>query len=268
MREPVGAQQQSPAMTDTPTPAPNKRTRIATASVRLALVVGLICGAAALLAGPGYRIGWWSLGAGIQTVRWAATVALAGALVALVAGLVLRVARAPRSAFSLAVVALAVNLLVAGPPLHLYREAQRLPAIHDISTDTDRPPQFVAVLPLRKGARNPVDYLPATAAAQKKGYPDILPLLIDASPTFAFERAERAARAMGWDIVAVSPQDGRIEATDTTPLFGFKDDIVIRITPQAQGSIVDMRSLSRVGGSDIGTNARRIRAFMQKLSGT
>jgi len=253
---------------DTAIPATNRRARVASAVARLALALGLACGAAALLAGPGYRMGWWSLGAGIQTVRWAATVAVAGALVALISALVLRIAKAKRSAFSLAVAALAVNLLVAGPPLHLYREAQRLPAIHDISTDTDRPPQFVAVLPLRKEARNPVDYPPATAAEQKRGYPDILPMLIDASPAFTFERAERAARAMGWDIVAVAPQDGRIEATDTTLLFGFKDDIVIRITPQAQGSIVDVRSLSRVGGSDIGTNAKRIRAFMQELSGT
>jgi uncharacterized protein (DUF1499 family) len=71
---------------------------------------------------------------------------------------------------------------------------------------------------------------------------------------------------MGWQIVAVAPDALRIEATDTTLFFGFKDDIVIRVRPQAQGSIVDVRSLSRIGGSDIGANARRVRSFLKTLA--
>ena len=71
---------------------------------------------------------------------------------------------------------------------------------------------------------------------------------------------------MGWEIVSVAPNELRIEATDTTLLFGFKDDVVIRVRPQAQGSIIDVRSLSRVGGSDFGTNAKRIRAFLRKVA--
>ena len=71
---------------------------------------------------------------------------------------------------------------------------------------------------------------------------------------------------MGWDVVAAAPEALRIEATDTTLLFGFKDDVVVRITPQAQGSVVDVRSLSRVGGSDFGTNAKRVRAYLGRLS--
>jgi uncharacterized protein (DUF1499 family) len=167
---------------------------------------------------------------------------------------------------SVAAAALVINVLVAAPPLYMYREAQRLPHIHDITTDTDHPPAFVAVMPLRTDSRNSVDYKPETAVAQKNGYPDIAPLMLDMAPAQAFERAERTARAMGWEIVSVAPQDMRIEATDTTLLFGFKDDIVIRVTPLAQHSIVDMRSESRVGGSDFGVNAKRIRAYMQKLS--
>ena len=71
---------------------------------------------------------------------------------------------------------------------------------------------------------------------------------------------------MGWDVVAAAPEALRIEATDTTLLFGFKDDVVVRVTPQAQGSVVDVRSLSRVGGSDFGTNAKRVRAYLRRLS--
>ncbi|MBC7704159.1 MAG: DUF1499 domain-containing protein, partial [Rhodoferax sp.] len=81
----------------------------------------------------------------------------------------------------------------------------------------------------------------------------------------AFQIAERVARAMGWRIVADVPAELRIEATATTLLFGFKDDIVIRVTPTDAGSRVDVRSLSRIGGGDFGTNANRIRAFIKKL---
>jgi uncharacterized protein (DUF1499 family) len=246
--------------------AASKPARLWSVLATLSLAAGLGCAVAALLAGPAYRVQWLSLGAGLQTIRWAGTIAVAGAALALVAAVL--VARAPaRSSLPVAVAALAINLLVAGWPIYLYWQVQRLPHIHDVSTDTDDPPKFVAVVPLRKGARNPVDYKPDTAAAQKMGYPDIAPRVVVAAPEQAFERAERAARAMGWEIVAVAPQDLRIEATDTTFLFGFNDDVVIRITPHAQGSIVDVRSLPRVGGSsDFGVNAKRIRAFLAKLA--
>jgi uncharacterized protein (DUF1499 family) len=87
-------------------------------------------------------------------------------------------------------------------------------------------------------------------------------------PDQAFERALLVARDSGWEIVAAKREEGRIEATDTTFWFGFKDDVVIRITPALDGSRVDVRSLSRVGKSDVGTNAKRIRAYFRKLEGT
>jgi uncharacterized protein (DUF1499 family) len=243
----------------------DKRTRAGRALTWIALTIGVVCAAAALLAGPGYRTERWSLSVGFLAIRWATFGAIAGALVALIAGGVLMRARA-RTGRALAALVLALNAFVAGPPLYWYAQAQRLPKIHDISTDTDDPPTFVAVLPLRQGARNAVDYRPDTAAQQKLGYPEIAPLRLELPPAQAFERAERAARAMGWQIVAVVPDALRIEAIDTTRFFGFKDDIVIRVRPHAQGSIVDVRSLSRIGGSDIGANAQRIRGFLKKLA--
>src|SRR5207237_3453093 len=101
---------------------------------------------------------------------------------------------------------------------------------------------------------------------QRTGYPDIAPLLLDRPPAQVFAAAERSARAMGWDIAAAVPEEGRIEATDTTLLFGFKDDVVIRVAPNAGGTRVDVRSLSRVGGSDVGVNATRVRSFLQRLA--
>lgn len=243
----------------------DKRARVGAAFGWIALTVGLICGAAALLAGPGYRIEWLSLSVGLQTIRWAATGAIAGAVMSALALVLLWLSGGHRRQ-ALAAAALVLNAMVAGPPLYLYWQLQSLPRIHDISTDTDDPPDFVAIAPRRKDARNPLDYKPETAAQQKRGYPDIGPLRLDAAPPQSFARAERAARAMGWEIVAVAPNDLRIEATDTTLLFGFKDDIVIRIRPQAQGSVIDVRSLSRVGGSDFGANAKRVRAFLHKVA--
>jgi uncharacterized protein (DUF1499 family) len=121
----------------------------------------------------------------------------------------------------------------------------------------------MAILPLRDGAVNPVDYGgPDVAAKQQKAFPDIVPLTLNLPPDRAFDRALAAARKMGWDLVASDPAGGRIEATDTTFWFGFKDDIVIRVTPQPNGSRVDVRSLSRVGVGDIGANASRIRKYL------
>jgi len=231
----------------------------------LALALGIVCAAAALLAGPSYRAELASLSSALLAMRWAVYGAIAGSVLALIA-LVVSIAKRTARGQALTVLALIVNVLVASPPLALYRQAQSLPKIHDISTDTADPPTFVAVLPLRAKARNPVDYRPDTALQQKQGYPDIVPLRLEMPPAQAFERAERAARAMGWQIVDVASGDLRIEATDTTLLFGFKDDIVIRVRAQGSGSVVDARSLSRIGGSDFGTNAKRIRGFLNKLA--
>jgi uncharacterized protein (DUF1499 family) len=228
--------------------------------------LALACGAAELLAGLGYRWDWWHFRSGIQIMRWSASTDLAAVVLTLAAA-ILAYRHGARRALAVSLAGLALALVVAGPPLYHWRLVEQVPRIHDISTDTDNPPRYVAVLPLRKGAENPTDYSAEVAAQQKKAYPDIAPAMLDLPPAQAFARAERAARAMGWDIVAVAPGDLRIEATDTTLLFGFKDDIVVRVTPSGNGSRVDARSLSRVGKSDFSVNANRIRKFLRQLAG-
>jgi uncharacterized protein (DUF1499 family) len=124
----------------------------------------------------------------------------------------------------------------------------------------------VAILPLRRDASNPPGYGgEAIAAQQLKAYPDVRPLTLTVPPDAAFEKALRAAREAGWDIVESRPDQGRIEATDTTLWFGFKDDIVVRVTASDSGSRIDVRSVSRVGKSDIGTNATRIRNYLSRI---
>ena len=115
--------------------------------------------------------------------------------------------------------ALAIALAVAYVPLQWLQQARSSPPIHDVTTDTQNPPLFSAVIPLRAQARNPVEYGgPRIAELQQKGYPDIVPLMISASPDAAFKRALDAASEMGWAIVAADASSGRIEATATTPL--------------------------------------------------
>jgi uncharacterized protein (DUF1499 family) len=231
------------------------------ATLTLAILAALLLA----LAGPGVRLGLWSFRTGFELLRWGAYLGMAAAVLALVQLLVPR--RLGAATWPL-VAALALGILAAGVPWYWRRLAGQVPPIHDISTDTQDPPAFVAVLPLRTDAPNPAVYGgPEVAAAQRQGYPDIRPLVLPTTaPGAAFARARDAASAAGWKIVATDSAAGRIEATATTGWFGFKDDVVARVRPSGSGSVIDVRSVSRVGQSDVGTNAKRIRAYLGRLS--
>ena len=167
----------------------------------------------------------------------------------------------------MALLGLVLGLGTAWVPWSRIQTAGEVPPIHDITTDTEDPPAFVDVVPLRADAPNPVEHGGAEVAEQQRaGYPDLETVGLTVAPDRAFAAALEAAREMGWEIVAAEPDEGRIEATATTFWFGFKDDVVVRVRPApAGGSELDVRSLSRVGGSDLGTNARRIRAYLEVL---
>lgn len=138
--------------------------------------------------------------------------------------------------------------------------------IHDITTDTVNPPPFVAIIERRADAPNPPEYDAAMSAElQREAYPDIQTLRFSAAMLPVFEAAQDVAVQMGWDIAAVVPEEGRIEATAMTPWFAFKDDVVIRVRSDGPDTIVDVRSKSRVGRGDAGVNAARIRAFRDAL---
>ena len=168
----------------------------------------------------------------------------------------------------ISIAALIIGLTAFAVPYSWKRAAGRLPRIHDISTDINNPPRFVAAIPLRKDAPNPVEYGGAEIAAkQRQAYPDIKTVVLELPYDQAFALALDTARRMGWQITASVPGEGRIEATDSTRWFGFKDDIVIRLTAADHRTLIDVRSLSRVGISDAGTNAARIRGYLLKLQG-
>src|SRR6266508_2756888 len=206
-----------------------------------ALIVSIVAVGLLLAAGPGTRMGLWTFRTGFQMLRCAVYAGAGGAVLAVIALLVGAARR------GLAVLALVLGLGAIAPPVMLQRSARSKPPIHDITTDTEDPPPFVAVAPLRRDAPNPVAYGgPEIAAQQKKAYPDIKPAALSMPPALAFDRAVQAAKAQGWEMVAAVPGDGRIEATDTTQWFGFKDDVVVRVRPEGTGSRVDVRSVSRV----------------------
>jgi uncharacterized protein (DUF1499 family) len=237
---------------------------------RIALFLAALSALAAGVSGPAYRMGWIKLPVAFSTMRWAAWIAIGIAIIALVLALVAAIAKpdGSRRGLAEAVAAMLIGLVTMSGPMILMARGKQAPPIHDISTDTDNPPQFVSVLPLRADSQNSATYRGAEIAAQqKKAYPAVVPLELAAPPAQAYERALAAARDMGWTIVSADASANRIEATATTPFFGFKDDVVVRIAPSAKGTRVDVRSLSRIGTSDLGANARRVESYLAKLRG-
>jgi uncharacterized protein (DUF1499 family) len=233
---------------------------------RLALLAAIAAAILVAVAGPAYKYELADVPTAFSFMRYgvyAAGVAGVLAVLWIVFALIGRSANG-LTAFLAAIV---IAGAAAAGPILLMQKAGTVPPIHDITTDTANPPAFVALKDARAQAPNGVDYKAEdNVEAQQKAYPDIQPLIApDVAPADMFKRAEATARAMNWHIAAAETEEGRIEATDTTAWFGFKDDIVIRITAEGAGSRVDVRSMSRVGKSDIGKNAERIREFMTKL---
>lgn len=165
-----------------------------------------------------------------------------------------------------AVIAVVLAVVVLYAPLSTLRKGGNVPPIHDISTDLDNPPVFVAVPALRAASDNSLEIKAEVQAQQKAFYTDLAPKRLDGLPSDNFAKALAAAQAMGWEIVAQDASAGTLEATATTALFGFKDDVSIRLSADAGATKVDMRSVSRVGVSDLGANAARIEAYFAALN--
>ena len=229
----------------------------------LAILVAVIAALFLLVGGPGTRLGLWDFRFGFTLMRGAF---IAGLVTISVTLITLAIPATRRGQTFLLLTALVIGLISAYMPWSNVRHARSVPPIHDITTDTQDPPHFVAILPLRAGAPNPPEYDgEATAKLQKEAFPDIEPYRMNASAEDAFKKALTAAKEMGWEIITTVPEAGHIEATATTFWYGFKDDVVVRIREDNGGSVIDVRSKSRVGKSDVGANAARIRAYLKEL---
>src|SRR3954468_14054673 len=225
----------------------------------IALAAAVLAFVLMVAAGPGTKHELWDYRVGIGMLQAAAYIGMAAAAAAVVLLLLFAVPRwRVRPWVPLATLIFA--LLALTPPVILRHQARGLPPIHDITTDPANPPAFVALQAERQKAPNGVAYGgPEVAAQQQKAYPDIKPLILKASVDESLQRAIDAARSLGWQVISTDAASGRIEATDRTWWFGFKDDIIVRVRPEPSGgSRVDVRSVSRVGHGDLGANAARV----------
>lgn len=239
----------------------------------IAILVALGGGGAVGAAGLGYRFDVWDLGTAFSILRSpAAHFAAAGGAIASVIGALVALISGPRVLAIPALLAAAVGGLGVYAPLQMKSLAAANPFIHDVTTDFDEPPAIVAAAELER--RNPPDYLGdksvregdrPTAELQREAFPDIQPALYEADPAVVFDAALAVARSYGWEVLASDVETGTIEAAATSFWFGFVDDVIIRVRATETGTRVDVRSKSRVGGSDLGANAARVRAYLDRL---
>jgi uncharacterized protein (DUF1499 family) len=227
-----------------------------------AILIGGVVSALLLPLGAlGTRVGLWPFSFGLLMVAAGAVLAAIG-VVCGIAGIVAAHRRnlaGSKAGFYLGTAICVIVLAFMGLQ---FSKASSVPPIHNISTDVTDPPEFVAVPALREAGTNALDYdAERLAPLQQQAYPDIGPLVTGHAPDAALDRAVTVLNDMGLDVVNVDPEAGVVEATQTTFWFGFKDDVVVRVRPMDSGSVVDMRSVSRVGVSDLGANAARIRRF-------
>ena len=245
------------------------------ARLAVALSVGAV--AAALIAAIGSGQGAWHFRTGFAVLRYAFFAGIAGGLLAVAAIILMRDRPSVRRRWSI-LLALFLGFGLAGYIGNQYVTARSLPAIHDITTDLDDMPEYSALAVRPDNLDNvPDEGRPELAAMtpeerwktlHREAYGDLKTISVPWSVAETIGRAQAVAEKKGWEIVHVDPSRGRLEATDTSLFFRFKDDVVVRARrdPERKGrTIVDLRSISRVGGSDVGVNARRIREYLKDL---
>lgn len=245
----------------------------------IVLAAGLGALISGLVSAVGTGWGFWEYTSGLKGVAGAFLLGLGAILIGAVQGWRTRKAINPPPR-ARRWVGMVVALLYVGWVGTFLMAALTVPAIHDVSTDLADPPAF-QTLTLR--ADN-LDNIPGAddkdmkgltplqrwALVHQKAYGDIRSVRSNEPVPTVIAKAERLAKARGWDVAISLPEEGRLEATATSAFFRFKDDVVLRVRPSetGEGSIVDMRSVSRVGISDLGMNAKRVRSFLADLTGT
>ncbi len=233
-----------------------------------AVLIGAVVAVVMLPLGAlGSRMGLWGFSTGFLFLGGAALLAVIGVVVALIGFFVLRKSGRGADRRPL-VIGFVLCAAIVGLLGIQFNTARSVPGIHNISTDTADPPTFDVVVGLRGSNSNPLDYDAQTLAPlQQKAYPNVAPLDLPVAPDVAFDAALEVLSKLGLEIVNADRDSGRIEAVATTFWFGFKDDVVVRVRPSDAGSRVDVRSVSRVGVSDLGANAARISAILSALRG-
>jgi hypothetical protein len=204
----------------------------------------------------------------LSTLAGALLLAVIAILLAFAAGVVIW--REGTGGFQQALVAFVIGVALIAYPAYVGVKAYKLPAIYDVTTDAIDPPRFEAIARLRPRDANPVTYAGLyTAELQHAAYGDIEPDVTDAQPLDAYNAALKVVTKRKWHIVDARPpqppREGRIEAIARTPILGFRDDVVVRVRAASDGARIDVRSASRYGRHDLGTNAARVRALIEDI---
>jgi hypothetical protein len=259
-------------MTDTAANAPATVPERGSKLARVAFIAAIIAVLAIPAMTAGRYAGLWSPVNALPSLL-AFLITFFASILAVVLGLigVLRRKDRPWSASPVqrSLIALGLGLVIVATIGTFIAGGAKYPPIHDITTDITNPPVYVALQIERDAmkAPNTTAYDPAVGEKQKQGFPDLGPKILPVPTGEAFNKALEAAKAMGWRIAAAEPAEGRIEGVDTTFWAGYIDDIVIRITAIDEGqSRIDVRSVSRVGGGDAGTNGKRIQKYLATLN--
>ena len=233
-----------------------------------------------LLASYGTKAGWWAPNHGMNAMSREQTKTIGyvamgfGVLTLLIAAI-----PKPRKIIGMILGVFAIAFPVVTQSQAAKYEAARMntAGIYDVASTRVNAPifsDFIMNQRAESGQRgNPVDDYGTketrrgelVADVASEAYPDIKTLTLNESKDQAFDRALRAVNSLGWDVATTDKAAGIIEATDSTPWYGYKDDVAIWIAANGDQSRLDIRSVSRVGGRDFGKNAKRIRAFMDKM---
>jgi len=232
-----------------------------------------------LVAALGTRLGFWSTDFGLLTLfPWCVGIGILTFIAGVVWILWAMIAN-DSSGARYGLIGLVGVIVVLFNPVVDFWDAHGMPPISDATTDTEHPPLFVSLLTQRGDKASSPDYdgdkmmtfdgkVSTVSLVQHKYYGDIHSAAILMSPERLFKRAVSAAYKMGWDVIAIAPDEGRIEATDTSFFFGITDDIVIRVKPAGMGARLDIRSKARIDGDfNANRNPQRIRAFLKTLAG-
>ena len=231
---------------------------------KFVLYISLIGLFALPVAALGVRFGFWGFQASAPVLYGACLLAVIGLVLGIAALVRAKLRDRPADRLPAGAGTLASVLVLVWMGMQ-YLTATSVPPIHNISTDLDDPPMFDAVVALRGPGTNSLEYDSNDAAEQFGGYPDLVGLATPLDAAAAVERAAAVAEDLGWEVVNVDSEQGIVEATATTFWFGFKDDVVIRVRAEDSGSKIDLRSVSRIGLSDLGANAARIEEFLARF---
>ena len=212
----------------------------------------------------GNRLGLWDFGLGFMMLAAGIILAVIG-LVTGIIGIIVSIKKPYPAEKSKLITSTVICLLISGTMFMQFQVATSVPPIHNISTDQNDPPRFNKVLALRSGL-NPVEYdSDVLGEQQSNAYPRVQTLQSEMDAQASMLRSIEVLENMGLNIVDTDFDALLVEATATSLLFGFKDDLVVRIRPSHSGSLIDLHSVSRVGQSDLGMNAKRILTFIDSF---